>query len=122
MQLWGKMVCWLGAILLGVGLVGVWGLAQGQPPTYYQDVKPILDAQCVGCHKTGGIAPFSLETAQAVQDKAQLIVAATASGYMPPWPPGPDSPEFLNQRKLSETQKAILAAWAQAGAPLGQAK
>ena len=28
-------------------------------PTYYQDVKRILDARCAGCHYTGGIAPFA---------------------------------------------------------------
>ncbi len=115
----GKRIIWLVGVL---GLGWAFSLAQTKTPTYYQDVKPILEAQCMGCHKTGGIAPFSLQTPQAAQEKAPLIAAVAASGYMPPWMPGPDSPEFLNERKLSQTQKAILAAWAQAGAPLGEAK
>jgi outer membrane protein assembly factor BamB len=28
-------------------------------PTYNQDVKPILDGKCIGCHKQGGTAGFS---------------------------------------------------------------
>ncbi|MCL6529842.1 MAG: hypothetical protein K6T70_06960 [Meiothermus ruber] len=112
----------VGGLALGFAVGAVWlaGLAQPRTPTYYQDVKPILEAQCVGCHKPGGIAPFSLTEPQDAVARAQLIAAVTASGRMPPWPPGPDSPEFLDQRKLTEAQKATLAAWAQAGAPLGQ--
>jgi hypothetical protein len=30
-------------------------------PTYYRDVQPILDKNCVGCHIEGGIAPFALD-------------------------------------------------------------
>ena len=115
-----KNLRWLGA---GLGLaVSIWigGSAQSKTPTYYQDVKPILDAQCIACHKQGGIAPFSLTEPQEAIAKAQQIAAVPASGYMPPWPPGPDSAEFLNERKLTDAQKATLAAWAQAGAPLGQ--
>jgi len=33
-----------------------------QAPTYTRDVQPILQAACVSCHRSGGIAPFSLET------------------------------------------------------------
>ncbi|MDT7907591.1 MAG: hypothetical protein RRA63_06045 [Candidatus Calescibacterium sp.] len=28
-------------------------------PTYNQDVKPILDGKCIGCHKQGGTAGFA---------------------------------------------------------------
>lgn len=103
-----------------IAWTGLMATAQTKPPTYYQDIRPILGSQCLGCHKTGGIAPFSLEDPATVESKATLIAAVTAAGYMPPWMPGPDSPEFLNERKLTEAQKAILSAWAKAGAPLGE--
>jgi hypothetical protein len=38
---------------------------------------------------------------------------------MPPWPPGPLSPPLLHQRALTDEQRALLAAWAEGGAPLG---
>jgi len=35
--------------------------AQRAPaPTYFADVKPILEGRCAGCHRLGGIAPFAL--------------------------------------------------------------
>lgn len=30
--------------------------------TFYEDVAPIVYANCVGCHRAGGIAPFPLLT------------------------------------------------------------
>lgn len=109
-------------LLSSLTLLALFALAQPQAPTYYRDVRPILEANCLGCHKSGGIAPFSLETPQAAQQFAPSIAAVTASGYMPPWMPGPDSPPYLNERKLSPEQKALLTAWAKAGAPLGESK
>lgn len=103
------------ATLLGEIVV----LAQPKAPTYYQDIKPILDKHCIGCHVTGGIAPFSLTSPQEAVKRAPVIAGVTAANYMPPWPPGGDSPEFLNERKLSAEEKALLLAWAQTGATLG---
>ena len=37
----------------------------GSAPSFQRDVAPILRAKCTGCHQLGGIAPFSLETAEA---------------------------------------------------------
>jgi mono/diheme cytochrome c family protein len=102
------------ALLSGIAVV-----AQPKAPTYYQDIRPILDRHCTGCHVSGGIAPFSLTSPQEAVKRAAAIAGVTAANYMPPWPPGGDSPEFLNERKLSAQEKALLLAWAQTGAALG---
>jgi hypothetical protein len=94
--------------------------AQRYVPTYYVDVQPILEKNCVSCHTAGGIAPFSLETPEAAVKRASQIAAIVQSGSMPPWPPGSDSPAFLNPRKLGEASKQMLVDWAKAGAPLGK--
>ncbi len=94
--------------------------AQQYVPTYYVDVQPILEKNCVSCHTTGGIAPFSLTTPDEAVKRAAQIGAVVESGYMPPWPPGSDSPRFLNERKLGQASKQILVDWAKAGAPLGR--
>ncbi len=95
-------------------------LAQGITPTYYTDVQPIIETHCSGCHVDGGIAPFALQSgADAVKWSAR-IAAVTKSGYMPPWPAGPDSPAFLNDRRLGVATKQIFSDWAAAGAPLGR--
>src|SRR5689334_2974355 len=61
----------------------------GAPPavTYYRDVKPILDHDCVGCHVEGGLAPFALDTVELATANAAIIGVVTASRKMPPWPP-----------------------------------
>jgi hypothetical protein len=87
--------------------------------TYYEDIKPLLDAKCTGCHLDGGIAPFSLETfamAEAHGGEAKLNVEA---GLMPPWPPNSDCNEYLGDRSLSETQKALFVQWVDEGMAMG---
>jgi hypothetical protein len=88
-------------------------------PTYYADVKPILDAKCQSCHLEGGIGPFAFTTAdQAIQYK-DAIVGAAQSRRMPPWPPSAKSAALLGDRSLSDAQIDTLARWSAAGAPLG---
>jgi hypothetical protein len=95
--------------------------AQKIIPTYYTDVQPILEKNCVSCHVKGGIAPFVLDNPKEAVARAERIAQVTQSGYMPPYPPGKDSQPFLNERRLGVASKQILADWAKAGAPLGTA-
>lgn len=92
-----------------------------QPPTYYQNVKPILDAKCTKCHVEGGIAPFSLTSYADAGPYAQLIRAAVESRTMPPWLASPDHEPLMFDETLSETQIATVGAWVDAGAPEGDA-
>jgi hypothetical protein len=89
------------------------------PPTYYGQVAAILEQHCTGCHTAGGIAPFSLEDPEIAVRMAPAIKYVVERGIMPPWPPGPDSPPMIGERKLSPQEKEILITWAEAGAPLG---
>jgi len=95
-------------------------LAQGITPTYYTDVQPIIEAHCSSCHIDGGIAPFALQNGADAVKWAARIAAVTKNGYMPPWTAGPESPAFLNDRRLGAATKQILSDWAAAGAPLGR--
>jgi hypothetical protein len=99
----------------------VHGSEGASPPTYYRDVAPILDAKCASCHRLGGIAPFSLTSAQDAKAHAAGIVRMTKAGLMPPWMPGPDSAPLVgrDRRRLTAGELATLAAWASAGAPVG---
>ena len=67
--------------------------APAAAPSFQRDVAPILREKCTGCHQVGGIAPFSLETAKQASKWAQAIGAAVDAKVMPPWPPGPASPD-----------------------------
>ena len=83
--------------------------------TYYQDLKPIIDAKCTGCHQADGIAPFSLESYQDVADHGGEIELAVADGIMPPWPPNDECNQYLGDRSLSDEQKAVFQAWFDGG-------
>ncbi len=89
-------------------------------PTYYRDVRPILDTTCAHCHNAAGIAT-SFEDPAAVQALASSIQARTAAGTMPPPAPDPSCADYEGSESLflSDADKATLSAWADAGAPLG---
>jgi len=94
--------------------------------TWHKDIGPLLRDNCVSCHHTGGIAPFSLETYEAAQPFASQLVLAVESGSMPPFLARetdtckPRLP-WADDLRLSAEQKQLLRSWADAGAPEGDA-
>jgi hypothetical protein len=47
--------------LLGIGAVLIAiAAARNADPTFAEDVAPILYKNCASCHRTGGLAPFSV--------------------------------------------------------------
>ena len=95
--------------------------AEASPVTYNRDIAPILNANCVECHRPGGVAPFSLHTYGGARRKAKMSAAVAADRIMPPWKADADAgtPHFRNERRLTRRQIDLLAAWAEAGAPEG---
>ena len=93
-------------------------------PTWHQDVAPLVTERCAGCHRSGGIAPFSMEAYETAMPWATLMAGAVEVGIMPPWgaavteecaPPH----DLKNDPTLDDEEKAMLRAWADAGAPEG---
>ena len=70
----------------------------GRTPSFTRDVAPIIADKCAGCHQTGGIAPFPLETSKQISAHAGRIGGAQAR-VMPPWPPGSRSPTRDKRRE-----------------------
>lgn len=89
--------------------------------TFYRDILPILQQRCQVCHRTGGIAPTAFETYQQTRPFAPTIKIATQNRSMPPWFADPGIGHFSNDSSLTAQQIAALAAWADAGAPAGDA-
>jgi acetoin utilization protein AcuB len=58
----------------GRGVAG----AQTATPTYTSDIEPILRRQCVGCHRAGDIAPFSLDSYDEARVRGRAIAATHA--------------------------------------------
>jgi hypothetical protein len=89
--------------------------------TFATHVAPILNAQCVVCHRAGEVGPFALTTYQQAKRWAADIKEYTASRQMPPWMPAAGV-AMKGERKLTAAEIATLAAWADAGAPEGDPK
>lgn len=110
----------LTAALIGGSAIGV---AQTKTtPTFTKDVAPILNKNCVSCHREGDIAPMSLLTYEQARPWAKSIRERVARGQMPPWHADAPKGTFSNDRRLGEAEKATLIAWADAGAPQGNPK
>jgi mono/diheme cytochrome c family protein len=103
------------------------GPASVDVATYHKDVRPILEARCVGCHSAGGIAPFDLTSYASAKNWADAIVSATSSRRMPPWgaqETGECKPPhaWKDDIRLSDVQIAQLAAWRTHGTAEGRAE
>jgi len=88
-------------------------------PTYARAVAPLLDANCVECHRDGDIAPFALQDHAQAARRARTIAEVVARRVMPPWRAVPGHGEFRDERVLSAAQITTLEQWAAAGAPAG---
>jgi hypothetical protein len=91
-------------------------------PTFAKDVAPILNANCVICHRTGDIAPMALLSYEQVRPWSAAIKQAVLLRSMPPWFADPHYEKFRNDRRLSEKQIATIVAWVNAGSPKGDPK
>lgn len=88
-------------------------------PTYYTDVKPILDGRCVSCHSQGNIGPFVLDTYEAAHATRELIAASAADRTMPPWSADPGHADYRFDPSLTDDQIAVLQKWVDTGAAEG---
>ena len=94
------------------------------PVTYAGEVAPLLNANCVACHRPGGLAPFSLTTHEEARAHADRIVEMVAARRMPPWQPvrGYGASGFEGEPRLTDADVDRLRRWAAAGAPQGDAR
>ena len=87
--------------------------------TYTRDIAPILNANCVTCHRPGEVAPFSLLDYARVKKHAEQIAELTQSHYMPPWKAKADFGHFADERRLNQREIELIKRWAANGAPEG---
>jgi len=93
--------------------------------TYYDDVAPILRANCQSCHQPVGrnmgalVAPMPLMTYEETRPYARAIARKVQSREMPPWFAEAPRGVFSNERVLTDKEIQTLVAWVEAGAPAG---
>ncbi len=88
-------------------------------PTWHGDVAPIVMEKCAGCHRPGGITPFSLETYEDFYAMRFAARAAVASRHMPPWLAARCCTDYFEDRSLTPREQDTLVRFVEGGAPLG---
>jgi peroxiredoxin len=93
------------------------------PVTYHNHISRLVQANCLECHRAGGVAPFPLETFEQVDAKAGMIRKMVERSLMPPWfaaPPAPgEHSPWGNDRALSAGERTVLLGWLNGGRPVG---
>ena len=96
------------------------------PPTWYQDIQPLVAANCRTCHFSGGPANSSFESYETTKGLASLMATYAETRAMPPWP-ADDTDEctpplpFKGDMRLTDAEVGLLRAWADGGALEGDA-
>jgi len=90
-----------------------------ESPTFYRDVRPILQMRCQECHQPGQIAPMPFLTYKQTRPWAKAIREAVLIKKMPPWFAEPGFGPFTNDRSLSKQEIQTLVAWVESGAAEG---
>jgi len=93
----------------------------GQVVTFNKQIAPIIYNNCSSCHRPGEAAPFSLLSYQDVAKRGRTIASVTAARFMPPWKAEAGSYAFKDERRLKESEIALIQAWVQQGMPEGKA-
>ena len=92
------------------------------PVTFTRDVAPIVQKNCVTCHRPGQIAPMSLLSYKEVRPWAKSIREVVVERRMPPWFADQRYGEFSNDCRLSQKEIDTLVAWVNDGALEGDPK
>jgi hypothetical protein len=93
--------------------------------TFASALAPILQRSCESCHRPEGVAPISFVTYEQVRPWAQVIKLRTGlrdkAGAMPPYyvERRIGIQHYKDDLRLTDEEIATIAAWADAGAPLG---
>ncbi len=93
--------------------------------TFSKDIAPILQRSCQKCHRPNALAPMSLIDYGEVRPWARAIKNRTGlrdkPGVMPPWYIEKDIgiQRFKDDPSLSDEEIALIATWADSGAPRG---
>lgn len=87
--------------------------------TFNTHISRIVHKHCASCHRPGQAAPFSLLTYEDVSKRAQLVAAVTQTRYMPPWHAEPGYGAFKGERRMADSEIALIQQWVASGAPEG---
>lgn len=116
----GRLAALAGFAGLLAGVPATADDAPGGVVTYAEQVAPIINNNCVTCHRPGQIGPMSLLDYKDVRPWAKSIKQVVTGRTMPPWhADAKHHGQFANERTLSDEQIHTIAAWVDQGAKPG---
>ncbi len=90
--------------------------------TWSKEISRIVAARCMGCHQSGGQAPFPLTTYAEARPWAVAVREETAARRMPPWNAVRGFGRLALDPSLSQEEIQLIADWVNGGAPEGDAR
>lgn len=106
----------------GLSLVAA-GLAAlaPNPPTFRDDIAPVIVEKCLPCHQKGGIGPFDFTTYRNFKRNLELIRIQVLSRNMPPTSAESDFGVLAENPQLTDREILAFQQFYDAGAPEGLA-
>ncbi|MFN0106154.1 MAG: ascorbate-dependent monooxygenase [Bryobacteraceae bacterium] len=87
--------------------------------TYSKEISRLFQAKCQGCHRSGDIAPFALDSYEAAKTWGEDIQRVVREKVMPPWKPVDAQGKFKNDFGLTDEDRRTILDWYKADAPEG---
>ncbi len=87
--------------------------------TYSNQIVRIFQNRCIECHREGRIGPFVMTSYDEVVGWGEMIREVVDQGRMPPWHASPKHGQFLNDMRLTDQEKQLIATWVENGCPQG---
>ena len=92
----------------------------GEKISYVEDIAPLLQERCMGCHIEGGIGSWAMSNYTMIKGFSPMIREVLRTRRMPPWHADPHVGEWQDDRSLTVEEKQTLLAWIEAGSPRGE--
>ena len=96
--------------------------ASSEELTYTKDVAPIINNNCVSCHRPDQVGPMSLMNYKEIRPWAKSIKRHVSEKTMPPWHATKYKHPFSNDRSLSEKEINTIVSWIDSGMKKGDPK
>jgi len=109
--------------IAGIALAATVGLQSGataEQLTYTKDVAPIINENCVTCHRPGQAGPMSLMSYKEVRPWAKSIRKQVSDKKMPPWHATESKVALANDRSLTDEQINTIVNWIDSGVTRGK--
>lgn len=87
--------------------------------TWANDIVPIMQENCQGCHRPGQIGPFSLVNYEDARPWVKSIKKEVVVRSMPPYSADPSSMAMRGDMNLEKAEIDAIVAWVDQGAPMG---